>query len=98
MSVEAFRESNAVRPHLQTVQSFLQKSGDVIEADAAKANSCFLLAAGIRDDDDGMRAVKDRAGPRGVLTGETNIDAARQMRGGKLGGVARIKDLGACSL
>ena len=68
-------------------------SGDVIEADAAEADGGFVLPAGGGDDDDGMLAIEHGAGPRGVLAAEADVDAARQMRGGEFGRIARVENL-----
>jgi len=39
----------------------------MIETDAAKANGGFIFATGSGDDDDGISAIQDGAGPGGVL-------------------------------
>ena len=82
-----------LRPRFQAVQSVLQISGHVIEADAPEAHGRFVLATGVRDDHDGMLAVEHGSGPGGILPAQADVDAARQMRRGKFAGIARIEDL-----
>ena len=87
-----------VRPRFQAVQSILQISDDVIEADAPEAGGRFVLPARVRDDHDRMFAIQHRSGPCRVLAAEADVDAARQMRRRKFGGVARVENLRASLL
>ena len=52
----------------------------MVEPDTAKTNGGFIFAAGRGNDDDGMRAIEQSAGPGGVLAGKAYINAAREMR------------------
>ena len=70
----------------------------MIEADAAEPDGGFGFAAGVRDDHDGLLAMKNRAGPGGVLPAEADVDAAGEMRGGKFLRIACIEDLRASRL
>ena len=69
-----------------------------VEADAAWADGGPGFAARRRDDDDGVFAIEDRAGPGGVLAAEADVDAASEMSGGEFGGVARVENLRAGGL
>ena len=65
----------------------------MIETDTAQAKRCLLFAAGFGHNDDGLGAVEHGACPSGVLTAETNIDAAGQVALGVFGGVADVENL-----
>src|SRR5581483_3910300 len=75
-----------------------QAPEDIVEADAAQTYGRFALAAGGRDDHDGAIAVEQRAGPRGVLAVQADVEAAREMTRGELRGIARVEDLGTVGL
>ena len=70
----------------------------MIETDTTEANGGFVFAAGVGDDDDGMRAVENGSGPRGVLAAEANVNAAFQMSSGEFVRVASVEDLRAVFL
>ena len=52
----------------------------------------------VGDDYDRMLAIEHGSGPGCVLAAEADVDAARQMRRGKFGGIARIENLRASRL
>ncbi len=47
----------------------------------------------MRDDDDGLGGVEDRARPRGVLAAEADVDAVRKVRGCELRRIASVEHL-----
>ena len=86
-------EATSSGREFEAVQSILQISGHVIESDAPEADCGFVLLARVRDNYDRMLPVEHGSGPRCVLPDEADIDAARQMRRGKFGRIARIENL-----
>ena len=90
---EALCRRDEVGARVEAAQAVLQVADDVVEADATEANGGFFFAAGRRDDDDGIFSIENRSGPSGVLAAEADVDAAFEMSGGELGGIARVENL-----
>jgi hypothetical protein len=82
-----------VRSIREGLHSVSQKTHHVIKADTAESQGSFLLAARFGDDHDRLGAIEDRAGPRGVLPAEADVDAASEMALGILSRIAHIENL-----
>ena len=83
-SAEPLGSDGEIGARGQTCEAALEIAGDVVEADAPEARGGFGLPAGIGDDDDGMLALEDGAGPGGVLPAQADVDAAGEMGGGEM--------------
>src|ERR1700760_29087 len=90
LCAESFGGDDQVGPRIERAQTILEIAGDVVEADTAEPNGGFVLASGSRDDDDGVRMIEDGAGPRRVLASKADVDAAGEVGGGELVGVASV--------
>src|SRR6185437_5553123 len=75
---DALGDDGEIGARFQAVQSILQVSNNMIEADSPEASCRFIFAAGIGDDYDWMIAVQHRAGPGCELAAESDIDASRK--------------------
>ena len=95
---EARGRLGEVRTVRQREQAVVQVTDDVVEADAAEAHARLRLGAARADDDDRLRVVEDGAGPGGVLSAESDVQAAAQVGGGEVGRVARVEQLRAVAL
>ena len=83
---------------IRCFETVLEIAHDLIEADPSQPHRRLALAPGIRDDHDRLLAAQHRAGPRGVLTAETDIDAPGEVRGRKLRRVSHVQNLRATRL
>lgn len=93
LGTEPFGEGDEIGTCFEGLQAVLQEAGHMIKTDAAEAYGGFIFAAGVGDDDDGMSAIDDGAGPGGVLAIKADVDAASEMSSAKFVGVAGVEDL-----